>query len=452
MSLNGARQEARHAIQRAAQDGYLEQEASLFCAGVSEEAQVGRRVFASASGCFLYDLDGNRYIDFAAGIFTQSVGHCHPEVVHSLQQQAKRLWNLHDWACPERLDLCRLLADMLPPELDTFCFFSTGAEAVEAAIRLVYSVAEPGRNRLGALRYGFHGKTMGARMLVHWDVGHTTFSGNCVLGYSPYCYRCPFDLSYPSCDLLCAKLVRRHIADKANVAALFFEPVLGAAGVIVPPSGYWEIIQDACVAHGVLLVADEIVTGGGRTGSFLASTQFGLRPDIITMAKGLASGFPFSALIGRKALMNAAAVSGAGFWASTFGNNPLGFAAAVATLEVVRRDGLFERVRQLGHRIRVCLDDLQERHPTIGDVRGIGLLWGIEFVSNRKRKTPAPDFARRIFECALDCGLRIILSGHIIRLAPPFNIPDDAVDEAIAILDQTITSAEEETRMGARND
>ncbi|WP_050502360.1 aspartate aminotransferase family protein [Streptomyces monomycini] len=416
----------------------LEREAGHLAPGASDEASVGRRVFAEGHGPVLTDLDGNQYLDFAAGTLTQSLGHGHPEVVEALTAQARRLWNVHDSATPDRAALLELLARLLPARLNTYALLSTGAEVVEAALRVVQATAEPGRNRIGALRGGFHGKTMGARMLVHWDVGHQAFAGNAVLGYSAYCYRCPLELSHPSCGLRCASLVRKHIADKPNVSALVFEPVLGAAGVVVPPPGYWAQITEACQANGVLLVADEVLTGGGRTGTFLASEQFGIEPDLVTLSKGLASGFPFAVLAGRAELLHQPAASVPGAYSATYGGNPLGIAAARATLEVVERDRLVERVRVLGDQLHDRLSALPARFENLGDVRGLGLLYGLEFVTDRESRRPAPHIARAVYARALDLGLRVALGGHILRLAPPFTIDEPLLDEGVKLLEQAL--------------
>lgn len=424
----------------------LEREASRLAPGASEESALGRRVFVEGRGAVLTDLDGDQYIDLAAGTLTQSLGHCHPEVVAALTEQASRLWNVHDFATADRAELCDLLAELLPEHLDTYSFFSTGAEVVEAALRTVQAVAEPGRNRIGALRYGFHGKTQGARMLVHWDIGNQAFAGNSVLGYSPYCYRCPLELQYPSCGVRCATLVRRHIAEKSNVSALVFEPVLGAAGVIVPPPGYWEQIADSCREHGVLLVADEVLTGGGRTGTFLASEQFGVEPDLVTLSKGMASGFPFAVLAGRSDVLRHPQAGRAGSTASTYAGNPLGIAAAKATLEVVRRDALIEQVRTLGPLITERLAELHARHKVLGEVRGIGLLHGLEFVRDRTTRAPAPEIAQAVYRAALDLGLRTSIGGHIIRLAPPFTIDRALLEEGLALLGQALERATGEQR------
>ncbi|MET8028924.1 aspartate aminotransferase family protein [Streptomyces avermitilis] len=395
-------------------------------------------MFAEGRGAVLTDLDGNQYLDFAAGALTQSLGHTHPEVVEALTAQAGRLWNVHDSATPDRADLLDLLARLLPDQLDTYAFFSTGAEVVEAALRVVQATAAPGRNRMGALRHGFHGKTMGSRMLVHWDVGHQAFSGNTVLGYAPYCYRCPLELEHPSCGVRCASLVRKHIAEKPNVSALVFEPVLGAAGVIVPPPGYWDQIAEACRAAGVLLVADEVLTGGGRTGAFLASELLGIKPDLAMLSKGTANGFPFAVLAGRGDLLRRPEAATTGAYASTYASNPLGIAAARATLEVIERDRLIERVRVLGALLDDRLGALRSRFANLGQVRGLGLLWGLEFVTDRASRTPAPEIARAVYTTALDLGLRTSLGGHILRIAPPFTLDEALLDEGLRLLDKAI--------------
>lgn len=419
----------------------LEREESRLAPGASEEAAAGRRVFAEGRGPVLTDLDGNQYLDFAAGTLTQSLGHTHPEVVEALTAQAQRLWNVHDTATPERARLLDTLARLLPEHLDTYALFSTGAEVVEAALRVVQATAPPGRNRLGALRHGFHGKTHGARMLVHWDIGHQSFAGNSVLGYAPYCYRCPLGLEYPSCGVRCASLVRRHIAEKPNTSALVFEPVLGAAGVIVPPPGYWEQISAACRDNGVLLVADEVLTGGGRTGAFLASELVGVEPDLVALSKGMANGFPFAVLAGRHELLHDPAAATPGAYASTYASNPLGIAAARATLEVIERDRLIEQVGRLGELLGERLGALHDRFEQVGQVRGLGLLWGIEFVTDRASRTPSPELARAVYTAALDLGLRVALGGHVLRIAPPFTIDAALVDDGVGLLEHAIERA-----------
>lgn len=425
------------------QVAYLNAERALFCQGISEEAILAQRVFAKGEGPYLIDLDGNRYLDFTAGIFTNALGHGHPHLIKEMKEQVELLWNVHDFASSHRLALCKLLREAFPDDLDTYCFFTTGAEAVEAALRAVYAVSLPERQRIGALRYGFHGKTMGARMLVHWDVGYTCFSGNSVLGYSAYCYRCPLENHYPQCNLLCARLVVRHICQKTTTAALVFEPVLGAGGIIVPPRGYWEMIQEACKKNHVLMVADEVLVGGGRTGTFLTCEQFGLEPELVTMAKGLSSGFPFSVLAGRKEIINSPEFARPGSASATFSSNPLSIRAAKATMEGLKTENVLENVRDLSDYFRGRLLEMKAKHKTLGDVRGLGFLYGLEFITDVTSKRPWPRLAQAVFSYCFDNGLKTCLGGHIIRLGPPLTIGRSVLNEALDILDEAIIRAEQ---------
>jgi dTDP-4-amino-4,6-dideoxy-D-glucose transaminase len=421
----------------------LKAEQAYLNRGISEEAALAGVAFTHGRGCVLVDADGREYLDMSAGIFTQSTGHGHPHVLSSLHAQLDKLWNVHDFPTDARAALCRKLASYFPERLQTFAFFTTGAEAIEAAIRAVFGAVPPQRQRLAALRYGFHGKTMGSRMLVHWDVGATSFSGNSVLGYPGYCYRCPLNRTYPSCDLQCAQLVNKHISSKKNVAALFFEPIQGAAGVIVPPLEYWPMIQEECRKNGVLLVADEVVTAGGRAGEFLACSLFNLQPDIVAAAKGLSSGFPFSMLAGRKELLNEGEFAQGGAASSTYGGNPLSVTAARATLEVLESERLLERVRTLGALLGSGLQALKADFPAVGDARGVGLLHALEFVSSPQGKEPDGGKARYFFKRCMDLGVKTCIGGHIIRIGPPFTLSERQLDDALGVFRQVLKEMHE---------
>jgi 4-aminobutyrate aminotransferase-like enzyme len=414
-------------------------EADYLSPGISEEARLAEMAFSRGEGSRLYDVNGKAYLDFSAGIFTQNIGHGHPYLVDRLKKQIDQLWNVHDCSHPARAELCLNLSECFPDDLQRFAFFSTGAEAVEAAIRAVLAAASPKRQRMAALRYGFHGKTQGARSLVHWDIGFSAFSGNSVLGYSANCYRCPLGRTYPSCDMQCAMLVAKHIATKDNISALFFEPVQGAAGVIVPPKEYWEIIQRECHQNGVLMVADEIVTAGGRSGYFLACEYYGLKPDLVTAAKGLSSGFPFSVLAGKESLMAEGAFAAPGASSSTYGGNPLSCTAASATLNVLRQENVIADVTRKGKILGDGLKQLAQDHAVIGDVRGLGLLWALEFVSDPVTKSANSEFAKAFYVRALDLGARVCLGGNVVRIGPPLNVDDSDIRAALAIFDQVLS-------------
>ncbi|WP_207930618.1 aspartate aminotransferase family protein, partial [Streptomyces hainanensis] len=417
-------------------EAHLAAEAAFLPAAASQETALGRRVFAYGRGATLVDVDGRAYVDLAAGTMTQSLGHGHPAVVRAVTEQAARLVNVHDNPTPVRLDAARALARLLPAHLGSLGFFTTGAEVVEAALRAAHAAAEPGRTRIAALRRGFHGKTRGVRALVQWDVG-TEPPAPSLLGYPAYCYRCPFDATYPSCDLLCARLTVRQAVARPDVAALLAEPVQGAAGVIVPPPGYWEIVGRACAEHGVLLIADEVLTGGGRTGEFLAAQRYGLTPDLVTLAKGIGSGHPVAVLAGTPEVLDERTWQAAGGHGSTFGGHPVGLAAAASTLTVLHRDDLLARVRDLAAVLADALGELAE-HPAVGEVRGLGLLWGVELVADRATKAPDPAAADRVFRRALDLGVRVMPGGQTLRIAPPFVLEPDELADAIRRLGRAI--------------
>lgn len=417
---------------------HLEQEAKLLPGIPGEETQLTGRVWHAGRGAILTDADGRDHIDLGGGTMTQALGHCHPEVVAAVHAQAGELENVHDCPTPIRLRTAQALRRFLPSHLDRIAFFSTGAEVIEAALRVVHVAAEPTRRRVAALRQGFHGKTRGARSIVQWDVGSEP-PASALLGYSAYCYRCPFGLRFPSCDLLCARLTVRHVLTRSDVAALVAEPVQGAAGVIVPPPGYWEILSEACNREGLLLLADEVVTGGGRAGAFLASELFGIEPDLVTLAKGIGSGYPVAVLAGRSNLMTGAQAAAGGF-SSTFGGSPVALAAAAATLDVLARENLLARVHQLADAMADALSPLAAI-PVVGEVRQAGLLCGIELVRSRESREPAPEIAQRAVRHAATLGVRVIPGNHVIRLAPPFVIEEPTLREAIARLCRAIGQA-----------
>ncbi len=411
-------------------------EADLLAGPDGDETRLTGRVWASGSGATVTDADGRDHIDLGGGTLTQALGHCHPEVVAAVRAQAGELENVHDCPTPVRLRAARALTRLLPSHLDRVAFLTTGAEVVEAALRVAHAVADPARRRVAALRRGFHGKTRGVRSLVQWDVGGEAPSA-ANLGYPAYCYRCPFELTYPSCDLLCARLTARQVIERPDVAALVAEPVQGAAGVIVPPEGYWELLTEACRREGVLIVADEVLTGGGRTGAFLASDLVGLRPDLVTLAKGIGSGYPVAALAGRSSVLTREACARAGGFSSTYAGSPVALSAASVTLEVIARDDLPGRALELSAVMDDALRPL-EADPIVGEVRRIGLLCGVEIVSDRESRRRAPELADRVVARAADLGVRVIPGGNVIRLAPPLVIGADTLRDGVGLLRRAV--------------
>lgn len=407
-------------------------EAEHLAFGITDEAGLAGRVFVRGEGTNVFDHQGRAYLDFASGILTQSVGHSHPRVVAALKAQLDQLTNIHDSSTPARIDLCTRLAEFFPPYLSRFAFFSSGAEAVEAAIRAVYGVAKPGKTVIAALRNGFHGKTQGARALVNWNIGHVNTSPNVRQFNSAHCLKCPLGKSFPACDVACARDIAQQIRRSDDLAALVFETVQTAAGVIVPPKNYWNIIAEACREKDVLLVADEIVSAGGRTGAFLACEHYDLQPDLVTAAKGLSSGVPFSLLAGREDIMSSNYFRSAGASSSTYGGNPVSCAAASATLDVIREENLLADCGPRSRKLSEGLRRLQTAFPDqIFDVRGIGLLFAIEFGSAGESRAEGAARAEWFYRNCLEHGVRVGLGGNIARIAPPLNVTQEHISQAV---------------------
>ena len=400
-----------------------------------------------ASGMVVEDLDGNRYIDFAAGISTVSAGHCHPEVVRAVQEQAERMLHIcyTDFHYPAYIELCEMLAELAPMSGNKRVFLSnSGAEAVETSIKLAR--IRTGRTKIIAFYGAFHGRTLGTVTLTASkpvqrlscgpllpDIFHTHYS---------YCYRCPVNRKPESCDVQCLDLLTdsmfHHTIPAQEVAAVLVEPVQGEGGFIPPHPGFLTRLQALCRQYGILLIAYEVQCGMGRTGKLFASEHYGLDPDIFILAKGIASGMPISAVIARDDVMQ----WNNGSHGSTFGGNPLSCQAALATLRLLR-GGLIENAGKVGAGLLEKLRGLMARHPLIGDVRGIGLMIGVEIVRNRDTHEPAPAERERIVRRAFEKGLLTLPCGKsTIRLSPPLICTDSDGDKAVAILDEVLTEVE----------
>jgi 4-aminobutyrate aminotransferase len=397
-----------------------------------------------ASGMVVEDLDGNRYLDFAAGISTVSTGHCHPEVVEAVQRQAEQLLHIcyTDFHYPAYIELCETLAQLAPMSGQKRVFLSnSGAEAVETSIKLAR--IRTGRQKIVAFYGAFHGRTLGTVTLTASkpvqrlgagpllpEVYHTHYA---------YCYRCPVNRKPDSCTVQCLDLLTdsmfQHTLPPQEVAAVLVEPVQGEGGFIPPHPESLPRLQALCHEHGILLIADEVQCGMGRTGKLFASEHFGLDPDIFVLGKGVASGMPISVVIARDEVMQ----WNDGSHGSTFGGNPLSCRAALATLRLLQA-GLIENAGRIGARLMEKLRGLMQRHPLIGDVRGIGLMIGVEIVRDRHAREPAPKECQRIVRRAFEKGLLTLPCGKsTIRLSPPLVCTDSDADKAVSILDEVLT-------------
>ena len=392
-------------------------------------------IFAErAENATITDVDGNVLVDFAGGVGVINVGHAHPRVVEAIQEQATRFVHTDFTVVPyaSYVELAERLCGLVPIAGETrAAFFNAGTEAVENAVKLAR--LHTGRPGVIAFEGGFHGRTLLSLTMTSKPHPYKTGMGP----YAPAVYRAPFPDAYrgPSAAEALAQLERvlaTHVAP-AEVAAIVFEPQLGEGGFIPAPQSFVEGLRDLCDRHGIVLVADEVQTGFGRTGRMFAMEHFGVEPDLVTVAKSIAAGLPLSGVIGRAGIMDGAHRGAIG---GTFIGNPIALAAALAVLDVFADEGLVERADAIGDRIRSRMHGWQERHPAIGDVRGLGAMLALELVHDRATKQPAPELAAAVIDAALQRGLILLKAGvygNCIRVLCPLTIEDAVLDEALAV-------------------
>lgn len=409
-----------------------------------------------AQGANILDVDGNRYVDLTAGFCVAIAGHSNPRIVAAIQAQAARMMHSQGGANPNalRVALTRRLAAMCPGDLSVSHIVSTGGEAVEMALKTARLATK--RHLILAFQGGFHGKLLGALSVTAQNYYRTPFmdviTGTVHLPYA-YCYRCAFGKSYPACDLFCADFVRHALempdSGVSDVAAIIVEPVQGHGGWIVPPPGFLGKLRRICDDHGLLLIADEIITGFGRTGRMFGVEHSGVTPDILVVGKGLASGFPVAAAVMRRQLAQA---WGPMQHTSTFMGNPIGCAASLASLDEIEGRGLVQRSAEIGRQMMEALRDMHGRHPLIGDVRGLGSMCGIEFVRDRESRTPASAEGKRVVQLLLARGVMATNYGgsyhNVLKMSPPLVITDEQLAYAMERLDECIGAVERELGIG----
>lgn len=397
-------------------------------------------VWDRAIGSEIFDVDGHRYVDFTSGVLVTNVGHSHPRVVGAIQQQAATLVNCYLSPHPLRAEVASRLAALTPEPLKSVLLLTTGAEAIEAAVKV--SRRATGRTEIVGFHGAFHGRTYMAMTVGGLGAvkqGFGPLVGGVLHAPFPYPYRCQLESgsSGHDCAQHCLEALERMLAAEAtgDVAAIVLEPYLGAGGSIVASIPFARGLRDLCDRLGALLILDEVQSGFGRTGTMFAYEQLGIVPDVLVLGKGIASGVPMSAVILRSDLANSLP---RGSLSSTYGGNPLACAAALATLDVIAEERLPERAARLGERVTKRLHSLASELPLIGDVRGMGLAIGIELVADTASKEPAAEQARRVVARALANSLVLIppigLHGNVIRIAPPLSIPEDVLEEGMTIL------------------
>jgi 4-aminobutyrate aminotransferase len=403
-------------------------------------------VVESGEGAFVSDARGRRYLDFTSGIGVTNTGHCHPRVVAAAQAQVAKLIHgqinvvLHG----PMLALVEKLRRVVPPSLNTLFFANSGAEAIEAALKLARRAT--GRPNIIVFQGGFHGRTIGAMSLTTSKVivraGYQPLMAGVAVAPYPYTYR--YGWTSEETSAFCLRELRHLLATQTapeETAAILVEPVLGEGGYVVPPLSFLSGVEEICREAGLLLLLDEIQTGFGRTGRFFGLEHAGLRPDILIMAKGLASGFPLSAVAASRDLMDRWPTGAHG---GTYGGNAVACAAAAATIDVIVEEGLVERAADMGVALLERLRRLQPRHGALGEVRGLGLMVAAEF-SRGLDRTPDKAMAKAVQSACLEQGLLLLTCGthdHVVRFIPPLVVTAAQIDEAVGIFEKALQSAE----------
>ena len=413
-----------------------------------------------AKGNYFYDPAGKKYLDFSSMFVFSNLGHADDRVVQAIAAQAGRLPTAASpFATEPKARLAKLLAEITPGDIKKTFFSTSGAEANEGAIKIARMAT--GKEKIIARYRSYHGSTFGAMALSNdfrnWACEPAIPSViHCL---DPYCYRCPFALQYPGCDLQCAKHVEEVVKFEGGakrVAGFIAETVVGSNGIIVPPDGYWQKIREICDRYEMLMMCDEIMVGFGRTGKWFAIEHWGVVPDVITMAKGITSGYvPLGATSVREGVAKAFETNP---WVHghTYSGHTLAMAAGIATIEAYRADDLINRAAQMGEYLLGKALELKDKHPSIGDVRGKGLFVGLELVKNRKTKEPLhdpfvegvrpPTAKMKVLAEAMKEGVYCLPgSASVIMLAPPLTITKDEIDFAIAVFDRALKIADEET-------
>ncbi len=411
--------------------------------GYSSQVTLCPVVFEKGHGVTLTDVDGNTYIDFSSGIYVTTLGHCHPKISEAIAFHAKNLMNCHDFNTPVKVALLEKLAAIQPWDLTGMQLYDSGTTAVEAALRVCR--AATGKSEFISCFMDFHGKS--GHSVSCGQMNRTNGDGRSQGFYMvprPYPYRPLFTHADGTIDTdAYLKFFGDFItnATTGNVAAFVLEPVQGWAGSIFPPDDFFPKLRAFCDARGILLVADEVLTGMGRTGKFFCMEHWNTRPDIATVGKGFGNGFPVTGvLVSDRLKENINKISAS----SSYGGNPMACGAALASIEVIEEEGLLEHALELGAFFTKRMAVMKETHPTIGDVRGKGCLLGIELVKDRGTKEPFPEAGKLVYQRAFKKGLAWVPAGHILRMSPPIVMDLEIAAKGMDIIEEALAEVEKE--------
>ena len=396
-------------------------------------------VIERGEGCYLFGKNGQKYLDFFGGILTVSVGHCNPKITAKINEQTKKLQHTSTLYPTENIvNLAEKLAHITPGRLQKSFFTNSGTEADETAVFMAQHFS--GKQEIVALRHGYSGRSMLAMSLTAhagWRHGGTHILG-IKHAVNPYCYRCPFGLTYPNCDIKCARDIEDLIqtTTSGKIAGFLAEPIQGVGGFITPPKEYFQVAVAIIRKYGGVFICDEVQTGFGRTGQKMFGIEhWDIEPDIMTCAKGMANGVPIGVTIATSDIAD----SFTGLTISTFGGNPVSTAAALVTIQVIEEENLAQNAYDVGVYLRDALLDLQEKYPSIGDVRGMGLMQALEFVGDNK--APDAGLVAQLFEETKKEGLLIGkggLYGNVVSISPPLNVTKTEVENFIGMLDTAL--------------
>ena len=402
-------------------------------------------VVERAEGIYLYDQDGRAILDFSSGQMCATLGHNHPAVVAALKRAGEKVIHLYtNMLSPMLVEMADKLAELLPPTLQKSMFPNTGSESNEAALRM--AKLHTGGYEVIGLSGSWHGQTVGAASSTYATgrKGHGPSLPGTMAIPAPNSYRCPIKHCAGRCDMTCLD-VGFEMADRQSVgeyAAFIAEPIQGAGGVVVPPEGYFERAKQKCEERGMMMILDEAQTGLGRVGRNFAFEGTDIVPDILTLSKTLGAGVPLAATVTSAEIEVSCYEKGFSYYTSHL-SDPMPLEVGLAVLDVLREEKLAERAREMGPYVMKGLEDLQRRHEAIGDLRGVGLFIGVEFVKDRETKEPAPVFLKKLLARSLELGLNLIPASaegiSAVRLAPPLFVTKDQIDSALSILDQALS-------------